>query len=163
MGAPQGRGIGPISLKLTKITALMTEVAKGQANSPQLETQWDYRGVAAHGMANVYSRNIAHRKLPLADFSQSSFKQNTSLESAERARRSFRGTQQKRNGVLLYRVPGYYTASMGVKNSSERGKGRSLENGVNVSRLSSEEGIVVEEKQNGPPWKMRPSPQKGIA
>ena len=60
---PEGRGIRPHSIKATTISALMTEVAKGQVNLAQLAIRGNYRGVAAQDMPTGYSRNIARRQL----------------------------------------------------------------------------------------------------
>ena len=71
-------------LKATTIFSLTTEVAKGQANFPQLAIKGNYRAVAAQEVDKVYSRNIAHRHLSVSDFAQSAFRKNTSLESAKK-------------------------------------------------------------------------------
>ena len=72
-GRPQGHGIGPRSLKVTEISCLMAEVARGQSNYPQLAIQGNYRSVAAHDMAKVYSRNRAHLQLFVSDFAKRAF------------------------------------------------------------------------------------------
>ena len=61
----------------------MTEVEKAQSNLLQLPIRGNYRDVAAQDMTKVYSRNIAHRKLPLSYFAQKAFKRTIVLERTE--------------------------------------------------------------------------------
>ena len=80
-GHPEGHAIRPHSLKVTTISTLMTEIAKGNANLSQLAIQGNYRGVTAHDMANVYSRNSAHRQIFVSRLPQKAFKENRNAES----------------------------------------------------------------------------------
>ena len=89
-GLPEGHGIRPHSLKVATISALMADVAKGQANLSQLASQWNYMDVAAQDMDKAYSRNIAHRRLPASNFAQKYFQGNTSIGSIVTGRLSFR-------------------------------------------------------------------------
>ena len=80
-GLPEGHGIRPHSLKVTTISYLMADLAKGHANLSQLAIRGNYRHFAARYMANVYSRNIARRQIFVPNFAQSAFRGNTSIES----------------------------------------------------------------------------------
>ena len=59
----------------------MTEVFKGQSNLSQLEIRGNYRAVAAHDMAKVYSRNLAHRENFGSRLAHKASKENRNAES----------------------------------------------------------------------------------
>ena len=80
-GRPGGHGARPHSLKVTTISTLMTEVAKGQSNLPQLAVQGKYRAATAQDIANVYSRNLHNRQLFVSKFAQKYSRGNKSAES----------------------------------------------------------------------------------
>ena len=73
----------PSRLKAETISALMTAVAKGHANSTQLATQGNYRGAPAHYAAKIYSRNIAHRQITASNFPTNASQVDKSPESSE--------------------------------------------------------------------------------
>ena len=70
---PGGRDIGHRSLKVTAISVLMAEVAKENANFPQLAARGNYRENAAQDMDKIYSRQTTQEhllapKLPLVKY-----------------------------------------------------------------------------------------------
>ena len=76
-GHPEVHGVRPRSLKVTTISALMPEAAKGQADLSQLAIRGYYRAVAAQDMDTVYSRNITQKQLFVSDFARSAFQKDT--------------------------------------------------------------------------------------
>ena len=69
-------GIRPHSLKVTTISALTTEIVKGDGNLAQLSAQENYRAIAAADMGEIYSRNVAQQQLYVSKFPQKSVKEN---------------------------------------------------------------------------------------
>ena len=80
-GHPECHGVRPRSLRVTTISALTTEVAKGQENLSQLAIRGNYRVVADQDMARAYPRNIAQRQLSASGFSTRAFQNDTSIET----------------------------------------------------------------------------------
>ena len=80
-GRPKGRGIRPNSLKVTTISTLMTDGAKGKSNLSQLSIQGNYRAVAPRDVDKVYSRNMATQQLFGPKFAQNDPQENKSAES----------------------------------------------------------------------------------
>ena len=62
--------IRPRSLKVTTISALSTEIVKGNANLAQLSAQGNYRSATAQDMGKIYSRNIAQQQPFVSKFAQ---------------------------------------------------------------------------------------------
>ena len=79
-GRHAGHGIRPHSLKVTTISTLMTEIAKGNAKFPRLTIRRNYRAIAAQDAANVYSRNLPHREIFVSRSAQGPFKENRNAE-----------------------------------------------------------------------------------
>ena len=73
---PECHGIGPNSLKVATISSIMKEVVKGNANLAQLAIRGNYREVASRDMAKIYARNVANRKIFVANFALSAFGEN---------------------------------------------------------------------------------------
>ena len=71
----------PHSLKDTTISAIMDEIAKGDANLSHLAIQGNYRAAAAHDMGNAYSRNLAQRKIFLSKLAKKATGGNQTAES----------------------------------------------------------------------------------
>ena len=80
-GRSKGHGIMPNSLKATTISALMTDIVKGQSNLYQLATRWNYRAGESQGVAKIYSRNVANQQVPASNFAQSDFQSDMNQES----------------------------------------------------------------------------------
>ena len=72
--------IRPHSLKVTAISALATEIVKGNANLAQLSVQGNYRAATAQDMRKIYSRNIAQQQLFASKFARKSVKENQNAE-----------------------------------------------------------------------------------
>ena len=69
----------------------MTEVFKGQSNLSQLEIRGNYRAVAAHDMANEYSRNLANRQIFASrNLARWDFRETGTSILSQRTRREFR-------------------------------------------------------------------------
>ena len=66
-------GSRPHNLEVTAISAPMADVAQGNAHFPQIARRRNFRAVAAHDMANIYSRKVAHRLLFVSKFALSYF------------------------------------------------------------------------------------------
>ena len=77
-----GHGIRPHSLKVTTISALTTEIVKGNGNLAQLMAQGNYRAITAADMGKIHSRNIAQQQLYVSKFSQKAVKENQNVEPA---------------------------------------------------------------------------------
>ena len=74
-------GIRPHSLKVTTISTLIEEIAKGNANFPHLAIRGNYRAVTAHAMEQAYSRNLAQQKIVFSKLSQKAFEENQTAAS----------------------------------------------------------------------------------
>ena len=73
VGHPKFPGDSPRWLKATTISALMDAVVKEYANLSQLAIRGNYSAVAAQGVAQIYSRNVAHHRLSVSNFGQTRF------------------------------------------------------------------------------------------
>ena len=74
-------GVIPHSLKVTTISAIMEEIATGNANLAHLAIQGNYREAAPHDMAQVYSRNLARRRIFVSKLAQNASGGNQTSES----------------------------------------------------------------------------------
>ena len=78
----EDHGIRPHSLKVPTISAIMGEIAKGNANLAQLAVQGNYRAAAAQDMGNAHSRNLAQQQIFVSRFDQNTFEGNTNAEGS---------------------------------------------------------------------------------
>ena len=93
-GHLKGHGIVPHSLKVTTIPALplMAEAVKGNANSPQLSTRWNYRAATSHGIDKIYSRETSRsRNCPCLIFPNPRSAHTMYQSLLKPTHRSFRG------------------------------------------------------------------------
>ena len=60
---PERHGVNPRSLKMATISALTTEVVKGNANFPKIVIRRKYTAHAARDTAGIYSRNVAYQRI----------------------------------------------------------------------------------------------------
>ena len=74
-------GARPHSLKVSTISAIMEEIAKGNANLPHLAMQGNYRAATAHDMGKAYSRNSAQRQNFVSKLAQKAPRENPTAES----------------------------------------------------------------------------------
>ena len=74
-------GVMPHSLKVTTISAIMSEIAKGNANLSQLAIQGNCSAVAAQDMGNVYSRNLAQHQIFVSNLDLNAHGGNKTAES----------------------------------------------------------------------------------
>ena len=80
-GRPDGHGVRRHSLMFKTNSALVSEVTKYRAISPQLAIQGNYRALAARDMDKVYSRILAHPLISAAQFPQKDSRWNKDAES----------------------------------------------------------------------------------
>ena len=78
---PDGHCIRPRSLKVTTIASVMTEVVIGHANLSRLAIRCNYRDVAPHDVAKIFSRNAAQQRLTASYCAQSDFRRNKGAAS----------------------------------------------------------------------------------
>ena len=88
VGRPEGHGIRPHSLKVTTISALMTKVARWNADSPKLATRRNHWYVTANDVAIIYSRNVA-QKLFVSNLAHTAFMGIKALRDMESCRSVF--------------------------------------------------------------------------
>ena len=65
---------------MTTISALTTEIVKGNGNLAQLSARGNYRAITAADMGKIYSRNVARQQLYVSKFPQKSVKENQYAE-----------------------------------------------------------------------------------
>ena len=82
-GRRKGHRIRKHSLKAPTIFALTTEIVKGISDSPPTIGPMDYMDFAAHDAAKIYSRNVAHQQLFVANFARSAIQVDMNPESTQ--------------------------------------------------------------------------------
>ena len=99
-------GIRPHSLKVTTISALMGEIAKGKGNLAQLSVQGNYRAATAQEMGKIYSRNIANQQLFVSKYAQKTVKENQNAEILPPDLPDFKEVSRGDNALLTKEVQG---------------------------------------------------------
>ena len=130
---PEGHGIRPHSLEVPTISALMTEVVKGNANLSQIAIHGKYRDVTAQDMAISHPRNAAQQHLFVCNFAQSAFLGNMAPRDSARAHPVFLETADgdMRDDIFSSHCKGHMAAECAVKHLNVRG---SLIFGIGVKK-----------------------------
>ena len=128
VGRPEGHGIRPNSLKAEAISALMTDVVKGNANSPtQLAIRENYRLATAQAMSKIYSRNVAKPQLVVSNPPQASLIENKDAYSMAIGQPVFSANSHRPIPMFTSRTAVVFPIPIAPPNISYRGKFRSSE------------------------------------
>ena len=118
----------------------------------QLSMRGNYRDVAAHDMANVYTRNIAKQRLCASDFAQSALRKTTSLESIQDGPPVYPGNRRESEmSSFAVEFQWLKPADLAMAVLALKGKGESLGKRKMMLRMPSRRGeFVVADEQNDP-------------
>ena len=102
----EDRGIRPRILKVTTVSDLMDEIAKGKESLSQLATQGNYRAATAQDMGKVYSRNFAQERFFSRNWPRKRSKKNQSAEFLVTDKPEFPGKTQGGHKYLKAEILG---------------------------------------------------------